>query len=104
MIHVLPPSVAQVEYALTMRAMAMLAPPIGAAEANGSRQLGPVDRVKPAVFGHDRPDDSMSQRERERKQKITISEERRVGNECVSTWRTRRSADYKNKKKYKKVR
>src|SRR3546814_5875287 len=70
-IHVPPPSVAQGEYALTMRAMAMLAPPIGAAEANGSRQLGPVDRVKPAMFGHDRHDDSMSQRERERKQKIT---------------------------------
>ena len=70
-IHVPPPSVAQVEYALTMRATAMLAPPIGAAEANGFRQLGPVDRVKPAMFGHDRHDDSMSQRERERKQKIT---------------------------------
>src|SRR3546814_8273417 len=57
-----------------MRAMAMLAPPIGAAEANGSRQLGPVDRVKPAMFGHDRHDDSMSQRERERKQKIRSEE------------------------------
>src|SRR3546814_2832079 len=69
-IHVPPPSVAQVEYALTIRAMAMLAQPIGAAEANGSRKLGPVDRVKPEMFGHDRHDDSMSQRERERKKKI----------------------------------
>ncbi|MFD1104951.1 hypothetical protein [Sphingobium olei] len=69
-IHVPPPSIAQVEYALTMRAAAMLAPPLGAAEANGPRQLGPVDRVKPAMFGHDRHDDSMSQRERERKQKV----------------------------------
>src|SRR3546814_20465675 len=72
-IHVPPPSVAQVEYALTMRAMPLLAPPIGAAEANGSRQPGPVDQVKPAMFGHDRLDDSMRQRERQRQQKHTGS-------------------------------
>src|SRR3546814_19520930 len=38
-IHVPPPSVAQVEYALTMRAMAMLAPPIGAPGAHERKSV-----------------------------------------------------------------
>lgn len=61
-IRVPPASVTQVKYALAMWTTAMLAPPFGAAEADGPRQLGPVDWVKPAMFGHDRHVDSMSQR------------------------------------------
>src|SRR3546814_4083179 len=48
-IHVPPPSVAQVEYALTMRAMAMLAPPIGRSEEHTS-ELQSLMRISYAVF------------------------------------------------------
>ncbi len=67
-----PAAVAQVEHVPTVRTSAMLAAALGAAEANQLRQLGPVDRVEPAMFGHDRHDDSMSQPSRERKQKIVL--------------------------------
>src|SRR3546814_15806147 len=45
-IHITPPSVPQMEYKLTMRAMAMHAHPTAEATATGSRPPGPVDRVK----------------------------------------------------------
>ena len=69
-ISVPPASVTQVEHPPAVRALAMLAAPLGAAEPDQPRQLRPVDRVEPAMFGHDRHDDSMSQPSRERKQKI----------------------------------
>jgi hypothetical protein len=36
-------------------------------------QLGPVDRIEPAMLGDDRHDDSMSQSRRERKQKSSLA-------------------------------
>lgn len=65
-----PASVAEVEYSLAMRTLAMFAPPLGAIEADQFRQLEPVDRIKPAMFGRDGHDDSMSQPDLERKRKI----------------------------------
>ena len=44
-IGVPPAAVAEVEHPPTMRTLAMLAAPLGAAEADQLRQLGPVDRV-----------------------------------------------------------
>ncbi len=70
-IGVPPAAIAQVKHAPPMRTPAMLAAPLGTAEADQPRQLGPVDRVEPAMFGHDRHDDSMSQPGGERKQKVT---------------------------------
>lgn len=57
-----PPSpVAQVEHSPSMRAPAMLALSLCPTEPDQPRQLGPVDGIKPAMFRHDRHDDSMSQ-------------------------------------------
>ena len=70
----IPPSaVTQMEYASPMRTPTMLAAPLGAAEPDQPRQLGPVDGVQPAMFGHDRHDESMSQQSRERKQKLPLA-------------------------------
>lgn len=67
----IPPStVTEMDNVPAMRTLAMFAAPLGTAEPDQPRQLGPVDRVEPAMFGHDRHDDSMSQPSRERKQKI----------------------------------
>src|SRR3546814_5077489 len=57
---------------------AMLAPALCTPEPDQPRQFGPVDRVEPAMFGHDRHDDSMSQASRERKQKIGCGQRRSV--------------------------
>lgn len=65
-----PASIAQVKHALAVRARAMLAAPLGATKADQLRQFWPVDRIEPAMFGHNRHDDSMSQSSGERKQKI----------------------------------
>lgn len=69
-IGVPPSTVTEMDNVPAMRTLAMFAAPLGAAEPDQPRQLGPVDRVEPAMFGHDRHDDSMSQPSRERKQKI----------------------------------
>ena len=65
-----PHPIAEMQHVAAVRATAMLAAPLGAAEADKGRQLAPVDRVKPAMFARDRHDDSMSHDRAERKQKI----------------------------------
>lgn len=65
-----PSSVTQVDDLSTMRSLAVFATPLRPAKADQVRQLGPVDRIKPAVFRRDRHDDSMSQPTAERKQKV----------------------------------
>ena len=52
-----PHAVAEVADATPMRTPAALAPALGAAEPDEARQLAPVDRIKPAVFGGDRHED-----------------------------------------------
>ena len=69
-IGVPPATVAEVEDASAMRTPAMLATAFGAAEPDQPRQLGPIDRVEPAMFRHDRHRRILNQRRRERKQKI----------------------------------
>ena len=69
-IGVPPATVAEVEDAGAMRTPAMLATAFGAAEPDQPRQLGPIDRVEPAMFRHDRHSRILNQRRRERKQKI----------------------------------
>ena len=49
---VVPPrSFAQMDHVASVRALAVLAPTLCAAKADQVRQLGPVDRIQPAVFG-----------------------------------------------------
>jgi len=62
-----PASVAEMDDAAQMRPAAPLALGTGAIEPDRLRQLQPIDRVKPAVLGADRHDDSMSQSRPERK-------------------------------------
>ena len=49
-----PHAVAQVTDAPPVRTPAAFAPALGASEPDEARQLAPVDRVKPAMFGSDR--------------------------------------------------
>ncbi len=67
-----PATIAKMEDARTVRPSAMLAAAFSAAEPDQPGQLGPVARVQPAMFRHDRHDDSMSQGRAERKRKITV--------------------------------
>lgn len=60
-----------------MRPSAFFAAGLCALEAYDVRQLGPVDRVVPALTWTDRHDDSMSHRRTEQKRK------NRLGDECV---------------------
>ena len=56
-----PATVAEMGNPAHMRSGAMLAACAGSVEPDYVRQLRPVDRVQPAVFGSDRHPDSMSQ-------------------------------------------
>lgn len=62
-----PATIPEMGDAGEMRSPALLALAPCPLEAHGYRDLRPIDRVKPAVFGSDRHPDSMSQRSEERK-------------------------------------
>jgi hypothetical protein len=49
-----PASVAEMHHPTTVRAPTMFAPTLGTAEADYLRQLGPIDRIEPTMFRHDR--------------------------------------------------
>ena len=67
-----PDTIAEVEHVVAVRATAMLAAPLGAAETDEGGQLAPIDRIEPAMFARDRHDDSMSQDRQERKRKTAL--------------------------------
>ena len=79
-IGVPPPPVAQMEHPPTVRTPAMLASPVGTTKADQLRQLGPVDRIKPTMFRHDRHWPILNHPNEERKGNIgnlTASESKR---------------------------
>lgn len=69
----IPPSaIAEMHDTSTMQASTMLAPALGAAEPDDLRQLGPVDRIQPAMFGHDWHAPILNHRNAERKGKVGV--------------------------------
>jgi hypothetical protein len=55
-----PYAIPQVSDVMPIRALALLATPLGASKPDDGGQLSPVDRVKPTVFACNRHDNSMS--------------------------------------------
>lgn len=67
-----PASVTEMGDPTKVRPTAMLTPGTGPLKPHVGRELVPVDRIEPAVFGSDRHGDSMSQITPEQKEEIWL--------------------------------
>jgi hypothetical protein len=65
-----PHAIAEMFYVMPMRPTAMVALSFGARKANPVRQLQPVDRVEPAMFGADRHRDDLNHGLRKGKRRV----------------------------------
>ena len=72
MIAIPPSTVAEMHDAPAMRTPAVFAAALGAAEPDDPRQLGPVDRIQPAMFGHDGHAQILNHPGAERKGKVAV--------------------------------